>query len=271
MIKKIINFCLNLIMSILVLGLIVISLVSNTILNKNYIKQKLLENKFYERTYSDIKEDFENYTMQSGLDLEILDGLFTKKKVINDINSKIDYIYDGKNFEVETNSIREELVSRINNTLEENNRIPSDDEKESIKIYEDVIVDCYKTGILYGRNFTIETDYLKQPRIACIIGIVVISIVLIIINRNILKYISFIGINLLFSGILCSSLKFLLEKRIQHILILDAKFSNFLINSLTEIIEKFYKCGIVASIIGLAFIVFGSLEKIKKTIENKKN
>ncbi|MBR2290245.1 MAG: hypothetical protein IJ867_06650 [Clostridia bacterium] len=272
MIKKILNFLLNFAMSILVLGLIVVALISNTVLNKEYIKRKLEENRFYDRTYSDIKEDFENYTMQSGLELEILDGLFTKEKVVQDVNLKIDSIYNGKKGEVETASIRNELDLRINRALEENNRVPKEEEKASIQKYEDTIVDSYKSGILYGVNFSINgiyEKYLEKAKIACIVGIVVISAILLIINRNLLKYISFVGINLLFSGILSLSVKFLIEKRVQHILILDSKFSNFLVNSLNDLIEKCFQIGVVVIAVGFALIVLGSLEKLKKTIENK--
>ena len=271
MIKGVANFLLDLIMSVLVLGLIVIIFISNTVFSPKYIREKLDENRFYERTYNDIIDDCENYTIQSGLELDILDGLFTQEKVIDDINSKIDYIYTGKAYSVETASIRNELDSRINSALEKNNRVPSDYEKESIARYEDAIEDCYSSGILYGRDFRIDTKYLDLARIVCISGIIAISIVLIIINRSLLKYVSLIGINLLFSGVLCASLKALLERRVQHILILDAKFSNFLVKTLNEMIGEFFKIGIIAIVLGLVLIIIGSLEKNKKTIENKTN
>ena len=271
MIKKGINFVLNLVMSVLVLGLICVLLISSTFFNKEYVKEKMRENRFYEKTYSDIKEDFENYTMQSGLELEILEGLFTKDKVEKDINSKIDAMYGGKKVKIETDSIRMELDSRIDLALEENNRVPSENEKKSIQKYEDVIVDCYQSGILYGRDFSISSKYLGLAKNICIIAMIVISILLLIINRSILKYISFIGVNLLFSGILCASVKFLLEKRIQHILILDAKFSKLLVNCLNDIIGKFHNFGIIAVLLGVILIGLGSLEKIIKTIENEIN
>lgn len=271
MIKKLVNFFLNFIMSVLVFGFICINLISNTVFNKEYIKQKLSENKFYDKAYSDIKDDFENYTMQSGLELEILDGLFSKEKVQKDINLKLDSIYEGKKVNIETDSIKNELDSRINLALEKNNRVPSEKEKESIQKYEDVICESYEKGILYGKDFTIEKNWISLAYKICIIGFVIISIVLILINRKVLKYFSFIGINLVFSGVLCSVIRILLEKRVIHILILDSKFSNFLVNSLTDILERFYKCGLSVVIIGLVLIILGSLEKNKKTIENKKD
>ena len=272
MIKKIINFLLNLIMSILVLGLISICIIITSVLNKEYMKARLIENNFYDRSYGDIKEDFENYTMQSGLELDILDGLFTKEKVENDINIKLNAIYDGKKADIETDSIRNELDSRINNVLEQNNRILSSDEKKSVDKYEDVIADSYKSGILYGKDFSISKDFknlINAICIAIVISIIMISIILIIINKSFIKYISFIGINLLFSGILCISVKFLLADRIVHILFMDAKFSKLLVSTLSDIISRFYYIGIAAVIVGCTFIIIGSYKKWKKLLRIK--
>lgn len=273
MIKRIISFLLNLIMSILVLGLICVILITNTIYNKDYIKLKLKENKFYSRTYSDIKNDFENYTMQSGLDLEILDGLISEEKVEKDINSKIDYIYGGEKVEIETASIRNEIDSRIKAALEKNHRTPTNSEKNSISKYEDVLEECYKTGILYGKDFALKNigKYLNIAKNSCIIGIIVISIILLIINKSLLKYLTYVGVNLLFSGSLCILLRFLLENRVDHILLLDQKFSNLLVNTILEIINKFHKVGSICVIASIICIIVGSFEKKKKTIENKKD
>lgn len=271
MIKKFINFFLNLIMSVLVLSFILICLISNTLFNKEYIKNKMIENKFYDRAYLDIKEDFENYTMQSGLELEILDNLFTKDKVTKDINDKLDSIYNGKEISIDTSSIKNELDNRINSALEKNNRIPSDSEKESISKYEDAIIESYNSGILYGANFSIKENQLSNICRIVIISIVINSLILIIINRSFLKYISFIGINLLFSGIIFLGIKVLLENKAQHILILDSKFSNLIVNTITDIFQNILSIGIISCVIGIVLICIGCLEKFKKTIENKNN
>jgi len=261
-VKKIINFVLNFGLSFLVLGLIILIIIKNTALSKEFIISKLKENRFYERTYNDIKEDFENYTMQSGLELEILNGLISKEKVNRDIDLKIESIFSGKNVEIDTSSIKIELDNRINSALEKNNRIPGDEEKKSIELYENTIVDCYKNGILYGREFIIEfNSKINLIRNICIIGIIAISIILLIVNKSFLKYSSSIGINFLFSGILCSSIKPLLEGRILNILILDAKFSNFFVNTLVDIISIFFKTGITLIVAGVALIILSNLIK----------
>ena len=269
--KKIINFLLNFIMSILVFILICMNFTFSTVFNKTYIKTKLTENRFYERAYADVKERFENYTMQSGLELDILEGLVTKEKVKKDINQKIDAIYDNQKITIETDSIRNELDARINAVLEKNNKTPNTTEKESIQKYEDAIVESYQAEILYGKSFSIPQKDFQCVRTICIIGIVVISILLLFINKSISKYMAFLGITGVFSGTLCVVVKRLLEKRIIHILIMDAKFSHFLVNTLTDMLLRFYHMGISIMAVGFLLIIIGSLENFKKTIENKKN
>ena len=270
MIKKFFTFFINLIMSFLVLIIIFCNLILNTVYSKNFVKQKLAENSFYERSYSDIVEVFEENSMSSGLDLSILDNLISKEKVINDINKKIDTIYGGNKEKIETESIRNELDLRINNILKENNRKPTNNEKKSIKEYEDAIVNCYKKGILYDVDFILEgKNCIEFINICCICGVLVLALIIIIINKSIFKYISCLGVNLLFSGILCVSVKFLIEKRVVHILLLDAKFSKLLVNSLIDVINIIYEIGLISVGVGFVLSIIGNLLNLKKTIENK--
>ena len=272
MIKKILNFILNFFLSLLVLGLICLNVAYNTVLKKDYIKEMLEKNNFYSRAYSDIKSNFENYTIQSGIELEVLDEVLTQEMVSKDIDNRIDYIYGGKKVETSSSIVREKLENIIIDTLKEKNREPTETERVAIDKYEDAIVDAYEMGILYKVDYQLDSkiiETIKTARTACIITIVVISIILLILNRSILKYISIVGVSFLFSGILCGSLKFLLEKRIAYIMIFDKKFSNFLVNSLTDILGKLYQLGIIFGSIGIVLIIIGSFEKFKKTIENK--
>ena len=270
--KNICNFLINFFLSLFVFLYICIIIVSITIFNNRYIKNKLEENNFYDLTYFDIKKSFENYTMQSGLELDILENLITKERVINDINKKIDSFYDKKIIEIDNNFIIEELDKRINKILNEKNKILNDDEKKSITKYEEVIGDCYKNGILYGKDLKLENEIFQKISIFCIIGILILNIILIIINMNFLKNLIFWGINLLFSGILCIFIRLFIERKIQNILFFDAKFSKLLVNTLNEIILYFYKFGIISCIIGSWGIIVGIIfilkNKSKKSIVN---
>lgn len=245
MTKKVIRFILNFVLSVLVLTLIGSFMISTTILNREYIKQKLKSNDFYIRTYSDIMESFENYTISSGLDLEILDGLIAEGQVANDVNVKVDSYFTKIKAEIDTKSIRTELDNRINKVLEENNRVPSEQEKVSINKYEDAIEKAYKDGILYGSDFEINVEYVNRCNAICIVGIILVSIAIIFLSRRFIRYFACLGVSFLFSGIFSAALRFFIEHRIKNIIILDSKFSSLLINVVTDILDRFFKFGIV--------------------------
>ena len=76
MVKKIIIYIMNFFLVIFIFTLSSLLIFSNTILNKQYIKEILEKNNYYEKTYYNIQNDFENYILQSGLDKDILNNLY---------------------------------------------------------------------------------------------------------------------------------------------------------------------------------------------------
>ncbi|MCI8309864.1 MAG: hypothetical protein HFJ45_06790 [Clostridia bacterium] len=271
MIKKVITFILNFLLIILGISTFIIIIISKTVLNEEYLKSVLVTNNFYQRAYDDIKDDFENYTMQSGLELDILDSLVSKEKVTNDINKRLDSIFNLENFEVDTNSIKEELNSRINNILVENNRVLEESEKTSIEKYENAIVDSYKSGILYGKQLHIPSDLVSKYLKYTVISMIVLILLIIIINRKIKTILNSCGVILLPIGIIISLVKPLVLHRVQNILMLDQKFSNCLVFVLNDIVEKCFKYGIVIAIVGMLFIIISSINFFQKSIEHKFN
>ena len=274
MIKKIITFILNFILVILCIIAFMVILISNTALNNEYLKSMLKENNFYERSYSDIKDGFVSYTMQSGLELEILDNLVSNKKVESDINARLDAILNNKEAKIDTTFLKAELDYRINTALENNNRIPTENEKISIEKYENAIEECYDNGILYGnysKKLHIPSDLVSKYFKYIIFAIIVDAVLIIIINRKLKTIFNSLGVILLPAGVLILSIKPLIEHKVQNILIFDQKFSNFLVYVLNDIINKCFKFGIIFAIIGFIFILISSLKKFEKTIEDKIN
>ena len=74
---------------------------------------------------------------------------------------------------------------------------------------------------------------------------------------------------LIYIFILTLIVKPLVETRVQNILIMDQKFSNCLVFLLNDIMEKCFKYGLIATIIGLCLILISSLNFFAKTIEDK--
>ena len=272
MIKKVITFILNFILILLCILIFAGLLLSKTVLNKDYLKEVLSEKNFYERTLNDINDGFVSYTMQSGLELEILDNLVSLEKVTEDVNKKLDSIFEKESYKVDTSFLKEELDSRINSALEENNRKPSDNEKESIEKYEKAMEECYDSGIFYGKyadKVHITTSLVDKLLKYTIIAIIIDVILIVFINLKIGVILNSFGKVLMSAGILTLIVKPLVETRVQNILIMDQKFSNCLVFLLNDIMEKCFKYGLIATIIGLCLILISSLNFFAKTIEDK--
>lgn len=267
MIKKIINFVLNFILMCLILAIVIIVFINNTILNPNFIKNKFKQNDFYSKTHEAIIKGWKANTMSTGLELEILDDLISVSKVETDINKKLDSLLKEESFEPDTSEIRKELDNRINQTIAGTGMFEiSEENKASISRYEDTVEEIYKKEILYNVNYYLDLSILNKILIGCIIAAIVIIIIDVIINRN-LMIISILGSSILASGILISSIKFLLKNKILHIVLFDDKFTKFLVDVITEILNSTFTLGLVLSLVGILLIIVGNLKT--KTIEKK--
>lgn len=271
MIKKIIIFIINFFLVICIFLLSSLQIFSNTIFNKQYIIGLLEKNNYYEKIYYSIEDGFKNYIMQSGLDESILDNLYDKEKVNEDINMVISAVYDGTSVNVDTESIVQKLDNRINSILEQNNRIPESSEIEEIKIFEDAIATTYVDEITYSVEYIKEISnvftkiQLLLPNIKIIlIGVIVILLALIIaISRNVLKIVNTIGIMILTVGIIDIAIKLLIKDRVHNILILNSAFSMNIIDLINSIINSFFSLGIIAISVGAVLIILSSFAKKK--------
>ena len=238
-------------------------------LSKQYVKNVLLKNDYYERTYANIKEDFKNYIMQSGLQESILEDLYDREKVNTDIDMVIDSIFENKKLNIDTKTITKKLDNRINAVLESNNRKPDAREKEEIKIFEDTISQVYNDGIVYSSESILEIAniYNKiQPLIIKIInllGVLIMALLVIIfvINSNLKQNINAVGIALFSSGLLDIIVKVLVGDKAHNILILNTTFSESVIYLINSIISIIFVTGIVMSIIGFVLIIISNIEK----------
>lgn len=270
--KKIMVYIINFFLVVAITGMISLLIFSNTILDKKYMIDTLNKNNYYEKTDFDIKDTFKNYILQSGLDESILDGLYDKEKLYGDINLVIDGIYENKDVKIDTEGIRGILNDRINDTLKENNRVPDKNEKESIQIFVDTIVEVYEDGVIISQSTVNKINdvlakvvsLVKKAQIALVAVIVILVIIIIAINRNIQQSIRAFGAAILSSGIIFVALKILIGKRLHYILIINNTFSDTLINTTESIISIFLNTGIVMTIIGVVGIIIGSLSKKEK-------
>ena len=111
--KKAISYIFSFVLVLMLLFLCLLAIVKSTILDEKYMLSKLEEANYYERMNGEIIEQFKNYTIQSGLSDGVLENLFTEDKLKQDINNVIDSIYTGKELEINTSEIRENLKENI--------------------------------------------------------------------------------------------------------------------------------------------------------------
>ncbi len=271
MVKKIFIFIINFFLIICVLLLSLLQIFSNTIFNKEYMIGLLEKNNYYEKIYYSIEDGFKNYIMQSGLDESILDDLYDKEKVTEDINMVISAMYDGTSVSIDSESIVQTLDNRINSILEQNNRQPEKEEREAIEIFEDSIATTYIDEIIYSAESIEEISsvfskiQLLLPNIKIVlIGLIVILLALVIvINQKVLKTVNTIGIMFLTVGVIDIAIKLLIKDRVHNILILNQAFSASIIDLINSIVNSFFNLGIIAISVGVVSIVLSSFVRRK--------
>lgn len=266
-----------------IISFICLNIFSKTILNQSYILSQLEEEKYYENVYYQIQNSFEGYIGPSGLEETILNGIYSKDKVKQDIINVVNYIYTGKNYEINTEEIQVNLSNNINESLLNYNL--SEEEKKSIVQFEEEIINEYKKQITHSQYFDKLANYI--PRIIenvliikiemGVIGFLIIGILFFINKKNFVKFMITIIISVLGSGLFLLFAKFWTTSKIEisNITILSDSFSKVISNILREILCKWNLYGIILSIVSIILlIIFNNLlykDNInKKLSKNKK-
>ena len=266
-----------------IISFICLNIFSKTILNQSYILSQLEEEKYYENVYYQIQNSFEGYIGPSGLEETILNGIYSKDKVKQDIINVVNYIYTGKNYEINTEEIQVNLSNNINESLLNYNL--SEEEKKSIVQFEEEIINEYKKQITHSQYFDKLANYIPKIienvliiKIAMgVIGFLIIGILFFINKKNFVKFMITIIISILGSGLFLLFAKFWTTSKIEisNITILSDSFSKVISNILREILCKWNLYGIILSIVSIILlIIFNNLlykDNInKKLSKNKK-
>lgn len=271
MLKKI-TIILNQLLLILFAALLIITLtLFQTIGSKAYLLKTLEKNNYYEQVYQQSKSTLEGYTIQLGLEDSILDTLYTKEKVTEDINILIDGIYNQKEITISTDSITQKLDEIIDNKLKENNHTSSQEEQKSIQEFQKTISSAYETEILYSKKYALKLQSvyskiisLKNKTLIFLSSFTLIpTLIILILNRELKSSIKTISTALLSTSFLLISLKLLLESKFQHILIFSSIFSKLAIAIINDLLKIFFNTGILIGIISIIGIIIGvETEKI---------
>ncbi len=269
--KKAISYVLSFVLVLMLLALCLLAIVKSTILDEKYMISKLEEANYYERMNGEIIEQFKNYTIQSGLSDEVLENLFTEDKLKQDINNVIDSIYTGKELEISTSEIRENLKENILAEVEKEGKTV-DFEDEAMEEYLKAIESAYESQVSYststinsiGSTFEKVISLAQTAQIIVIVVTIVIAVLIIILNIKQIFGLNYLAISSMASGLFILIAKFLLGQStdLKNIMLINQATSHVIQLVIEDLLAKVTIAGVVLLIIGLIFsIIYNLLNK----------
>lgn len=276
--KRFISYivCILLVIAITLASLLYIF--SNTVLNENYILETLENNNYYEKTYDNIKAGFSQYIMQSGLEENVVDNLYTNEQVKQDVNTIISNVYSNKNQKIDTIKIKANLESNIEEYLENNKITLNTSQRKSVDKFVDTIEKTYVDEISYssyldkiGNKVYRINQIIKKVNPIIYGAILALVVLIIIINiKQIYLGINYIGIAILASGLINIISKIYINKKvnISKILLINEDISSIIINILNKILYYIQNWGLIMIGVGLIILILTNIIKSKR-MENE--
>ena len=269
--KKAISYIFSFVLVLMLLFLCLLAIVKSTILDEKYMISKLEEANYYERMNGEIIEQFKNYTIQSGLSDGVLENLFTEDKLKQDINNVIDSIYTGKELEINTSEIRENLKENILAEVEKEGKTV-DFEDEAMEEYLKAIESAYESQVSYststinsiGSTFEKVIKLAQTAQMVVIVITIVIAVLIIILNIKQIFGLNYLAISSMATGLFILIAKFLLGQStdLKNIMLINQATSHVIQLVIEDLLAKVTIAGVVLLIIGLIFsIIYNLLNK----------
>ena len=258
--KIILNYLLGFILCILITLLVTILILKYSIYNDKYLKRVLVNNDYYTKVYNESLEEMKDYMISSGLEEEVLNDIYSKETVKNDIDNYIDNYYKGKVIEINTEDIKSKLTKNINSYLKNQNVDVTNREELNLFI-EDI-------GNIYSKEIKVYNYLDKVINIFNKVGsllnkIIIIDTLLLIIVICLMKF-------KISSGIMASGIT-LLFIRFTTYDSLDASNVEIITSSFSEVFRSvFYSIGNMILIVSICLIVIGLIINIIESIDYKK-
>ena len=274
--KTILNFVVITVLSILLIVYAGLNIFSKTLLSKDYILTKMEENNYYEKLIEYVNSSFENYIYQSGLDEEVIKNIVTEEKIKSDTNAIIDNVYEGKEFSVDTQSIKDKLLSNISDSI--NGRSFSATEQKAVDAFAKNICSAYEDTLLHTNYvqkvhsvYSQITEYKDLANKIILGSSVVCVILLMLINiKEKAKILSTLAIAVLVAGAFLILLNVYIKAKINinNIVIFSDAISEIVVKIISNILEQIMNNGIIYTIIGFVGIIISSIFS-SKNIEEK--
>ena len=274
--KYIISIILAFLLMLSILLTVALQIVSSTILNKDYIFGKLDEANYYNNVYEQIKDSLAGYIGPSGLDEEVLENIYTREQVKEDINLIINNIYENKDDKINTEDIKEKLQNNIEASV--GSGLLTKENRNSIEDFIDKIADEYVQNISHDPYFEKVGMIINKVKdmIGKVEGIIIfvpiiLAVVILLLNiKQISSAIRFIAISILTSGVIGIVIKVFLETKINisNILIINDSFSEVIKNVINSILNNINTMSIIGIIGSIVIIVLTNIIKVnRQTIE----
>lgn len=274
--KNILKYVILIIISVAIIILIAIKVLSSTILEESYILNEFDESDYYNNIYQEVKNNFENYIGQSGLDENVMDNICSVEQVKNDTIIVLGNIYEGASKVVDTESIRNRLNENIKKSLS-STKITASMQK-SIDIFVNEICEEYKNTIshtkyeskIYNGIKEVKTIIEKLEKIMYVVILGGIVFIIVLNLKKLNKAISLVGISMGISGIFYIILKILIDYNIKiaNIKILNESISHVVQNVIFGVFYNFVSVSVIMLVLGIILIIVGNILKIQKENEN---
>ncbi len=260
-VKLFFNYILQFLVSILFFLLALVAIAKFTIFSPDYVLDLIEKNNYYDTLYDDIKSNMENYVVQSGFDDNIIDNIYTKDQLEDDVELMIDRIYKNESYEIDTSSVKAKLEENIDTFLTENNMNLTD--KSSIQNFEDEIINVYKVKVdvlnkvtFVGKILNTANQYLLAILVILAAVVLLMVVVLkIVFHKNILPVMLLTSMFLL----IASSIYFGNRLDYQYVNIYNSYVSTFISSLIKNFIVQLRTVGIVTGILGLIIVIVEKL------------
>ncbi len=271
-IKTVINGILIFTLSLFLVILLLLGIVKTSVYNQESLKETLKENNYYQKVYTQIKENMEDYIRSSGFSKEILENLYTEQDVKNDIDSFVSMIYSGKVEEFDSTKIKNKLDENINNYLKENNLKITDE--DSLTSFVSELTEIYKNEIRF--HDMINSFVRVVPKLEKVLNIgIVVMLILVAINILILYFLKFRyqGSAFITASLLTFFIRFVVYDKIdfKNLIIFSDHFSEILQKILIHIADLIIIWGIIFLGIGIILTIIEALIRVKKKKKLKHN
>ena len=94
-----------------------------------------------------IEDTISDYTMPTGIDLSVLDGLFTEDRIREDFMQAVAQTFEGTEYTPDVSTLNAELVSRVTD-LFASSGVSGEDTQEIIETYADEITELYEKAFI---------------------------------------------------------------------------------------------------------------------------